>query len=565
MATSATSDVLQFHYRIENEVAQNAAKNFAGMLGKAFEQYKKLWIEYLKLRKYCEDADVKIPFQLFESESDNKDLEILSQCSESHTEPLDKYTSQVLSENAKLSVSTYESISNECGSGIVSNPKQIEKNKLLHSPVLIKKRNKFRRSSVMSGRYILDDSEENIKYIPAKENIQILANSSQEDIYDTSVETKKSECSVIENNNDEIECTPLSTMPRKLGVSKLYNVDTTLLRNGRKLKQSTLMFFPNERSTENIGHEIHKELALLKPHMSLTPQRKIQQNSKYLSSMRAAEEEIVEDSPTKPSKLHEKSSRGDNDVFGKLTDSKTRDIKLDSLSNPVSLNQYLPVYTSMQKDEPYLIKRLKTFSNSDNESVDSESNMLTSPTSPTLVSAEHLIVETPERETKKLEVRGNENQAQKRKFSETINETCGYNTSAGDDETFCLLGERFKEKFVSNVDNTKDFKERIPKSTSSELSPVKKSLLDSFDMVPEKKQVFSGKSKSKAERAKMQGVSCWECKKYYAELGLSEREIKQRQNQCSRHRTKYNERESTPEGFWDPLFPDTFASSFQDD
>ncbi|KZC11931.1 DNA endonuclease RBBP8 [Dufourea novaeangliae] len=487
------------------------------MLGKAFEQYKKLWIEYLKLRKYCEDADVKIPFQLFESESDNKDLEILSQCSESHTEPLDKYTSQVLSENAKLSVSTYESISNECGSGIVSNPKQIEKNKLLHSPVLIKKRNKFRRSSVMSGRYILDDSEENIKYIPAKENIQILANSSQEDIYDTSVETKKSECSVIENNNDEIECTPLSTMPRKLGVSKLYNVDTTLLRNGRKLKQSTLMFFPNERSTENIGHEIHKELALLKPHMSLTPQRKIQQNSKYLSSMRAAEEEIVEDSPTKRKKLKLK--------IRSLKNKKKRPSKLHEKS--ISLNQYLPVYTSMQKDEPYLIKRLKTFSNSDNER--------------------------------------NENQAQKRKFSETINETCGYNTSAGDDETFCLLGERFKEKFVSNVDNTKDFKERIPKSTSSELSPVKKSLLDSFDMVPEKKQVFSGKSKSKAERAKMQGVSCWECKKYYAELGLSEREIKQRQNQCSRHRTKYNERESTPEGFWDPLFPDTFASSFQDD
>lgn len=33
-----------------------------------------LWNEYLKLRKYCEDADIKIPFQLLKSESDNKDV-----------------------------------------------------------------------------------------------------------------------------------------------------------------------------------------------------------------------------------------------------------------------------------------------------------------------------------------------------------------------------------------------------------------------------------------------------------------------------------------------------------
>ncbi|XP_076755125.1 DNA endonuclease RBBP8 [Xylocopa sonorina] len=84
--------------------------------------------------------------------------------------------------------------------------------------------------------------------------------------------------------------------------------------------------------------------------------------------------------------------------------------------------------------------------------------------------------------------------------------------------------------------------------------------------VPQKKnKCYDKPSKKQSERAKMAGVSCWECKKYYDNLGLCEEEIEARQNQCSRHRTATrNVRESTPEGFWDPLFPETYTSTYQD-
>lgn len=93
----ALSDVLQFDCFVDNEIARNATKNFAGMLGKAFEQYKKLWSEYLKLRKHCEDADFKIPFQLLESNIyDNKPVTALN-------------TSKV-SENKKIFTSLYNNV-----------------------------------------------------------------------------------------------------------------------------------------------------------------------------------------------------------------------------------------------------------------------------------------------------------------------------------------------------------------------------------------------------------------------------------------------------------------------
>lgn len=43
----ALSDVLQFDCFVDNEIARNATKNFAGMLGKAFEQYKSKYISYV--------------------------------------------------------------------------------------------------------------------------------------------------------------------------------------------------------------------------------------------------------------------------------------------------------------------------------------------------------------------------------------------------------------------------------------------------------------------------------------------------------------------------------------
>mgnify|MGYP004592517477 CR=1 FL=1 len=46
----ALSDVLQLDCSMDNQIARNATKNFAGMLGKAFEQYKS---KYISLIIHC--------------------------------------------------------------------------------------------------------------------------------------------------------------------------------------------------------------------------------------------------------------------------------------------------------------------------------------------------------------------------------------------------------------------------------------------------------------------------------------------------------------------------------
>ncbi|XP_011688261.1 PREDICTED: DNA endonuclease RBBP8-like [Wasmannia auropunctata] len=66
----------------------------------------------------------------------------------------------------------------------------------------------------------------------------------------------------------------------------------------------------------------------------------------------------------------------------------------------------------------------------------------------------------------------------------------------------------------------------------------------------------------KTDRAKLNGLDCWECRKYYQNLSLSKKELQKRMNQCSRHRYKY-ERPNTPEGFWDPEFPDTLSCTYR--
>jgi len=66
----------------------------------------------------------------------------------------------------------------------------------------------------------------------------------------------------------------------------------------------------------------------------------------------------------------------------------------------------------------------------------------------------------------------------------------------------------------------------------------------------------------KADRAKLSGWDCWECKEYYKNLSLSKEELQKRKNQCSRHRNKY-ERPNTPEGFWNPEFPETLSSTYR--
>ncbi|XP_067213891.1 DNA endonuclease RBBP8-like [Linepithema humile] len=61
----------------------------------------------------------------------------------------------------------------------------------------------------------------------------------------------------------------------------------------------------------------------------------------------------------------------------------------------------------------------------------------------------------------------------------------------------------------------------------------------------------------KADRAKIDGWDCWECKQYYKNLSLMGEKLQKRRNQVSRHRHRYERPANTPEGFWNPEFPET--------
>ncbi|GBN25922.1 DNA endonuclease RBBP8 [Araneus ventricosus] len=84
--------------------------------------------------------------------------------------------------------------------------------------------------------------------------------------------------------------------------------------------------------------------------------------------------------------------------------------------------------------------------------------------------------------------------------------------------------------------------------------------LSSFDRLPKREEPnYKYKEETvrkKSERKQLTGFECKECEKYFADLGLSEEEKRERLNKCSRHRAKFPP-PATPEHFWELDFPDT--------
>lgn len=166
---------------------------------------------------------------------------------------------------------------------------------------------------------------------------------------------------------------------------------------------------------------------------------------------------------------------------------------------------------------------------------------------------------------KKQQSQCNSLKAVKRKHSES-----SFSYRLCDDETFYAPGEVPAQRYFTDENDTEssDYETDITTNKSKHRSPPsKRNLVSSFDIVPVRKtsnpkHAYKSKPvRKRTERAKLAGWDCWECKKYYEGMGLNEEEIQMRKNQCSRHRAKCNERYNTPEGFWNPIFPDTLQST----
>lgn len=361
-------------------------------------------------------------------------------------------TSKV-SENKKIFTSLYNNVCTSSNSDIDASlndsiindkfiEKQISEEKLLQSPILIKKRSKSKKTNITDNNFILENFEINETYpnIPIKENIFILTENNFRE--DTILKKSQNKISINENNNDEIKCTP-NKISKKLKINTLYNVDTTLLQNAKKLRQSKLMFLPD---TQSINTATHENSNISKVHALSISKKDIEKLENYNKSI---EEEVIQNSPKKHIELS----------------SKIKCLKLKNKTSNKKINQsslnLLSVETSTQSKiddnilNPSFFQTISDIKYSENKNLS-----------------------TPIKKIKKLEIEKNITPTEKRKYPELINQMFDTNSSIYD-ETYCLLGEKIKQR---SYDKNELKENKFENKKSPEYPPIKKYLMDSFDM-----------------------------------------------------------------------------------
>lgn len=287
-----------------------------------------------------------------------------------------------------------------------------------------------------------------------------MTNSSQKS--ELSIEPKEDEPSLfsIYENNDEVQCTPMAKIPRKLGVSKLYNVDTTLLKNGKKIKQSKLVFLPPEQSADN-------GLYPSKSHLLPTPKRINQDQNKSI------DEEIIQVSPNKHAEfnLRIKNLKAKRKTPIKII--RNNDAKfLLREHGQLSLNQnLLSTCASKQKSQLSPFRKFKTLSFSNDEKIETNRDIISSLSPVDIVEHRHYVDDknllTAIKKNEELDSVKDNNQTEEGSNSPLGDQKHQNNSSYENDETFCLLGEKLK---------------RIKDDRLSKSSPVRRSLMSSFDV-----------------------------------------------------------------------------------
>ncbi|KAK5645403.1 hypothetical protein RI129_006703 [Pyrocoelia pectoralis] len=110
------------------------------------------------------------------------------------------------------------------------------------------------------------------------------------------------------------------------------------------------------------------------------------------------------------------------------------------------------------------------------------------------------------------------------------------------------------ENMTSQSDKVNQAENVKQKDTESLL---KRNLFKDYDTIamPKSKSVeYPHKTevvRKKVERMRLPGWSCAECKEYYSSFDLPPDKLKEKMDQCSKHRNKFEPLDDTPRGFWD--------------
>lgn len=276
---------------------------------------------------------------------------------------------------------------------------QIQEDQFLKSPILVRKHSRFKKTNVINNQVNLKNFKKNEMNLclPIKTGISSLTNLKSDIMQNPlSQDSKENECSIIENSNDEINTsinTTITRMSKNLGVSKSYNVDTTLLKNGKKHRQSKLVLLEDEQSTDIVTQKKHNRSDFLTAYVS--PRKGIREQFKNYNN--SIEEDVIQNSPNKRIKLS----------------SKMRSLKLKRKTPKKEINQ--PLQKSVQENRTHLITEPKIFDFC-NENV-------------------------------------NSNDKTQKNFNSAKEET---DSNSSSDKTFCTLGEPLQEQSPCNINELKE-------------------------------------------------------------------------------------------------------------
>ncbi|KAL0106095.1 hypothetical protein PUN28_016076 [Cardiocondyla obscurior] len=316
----------------------------------------------------------------------------------------------------------------------------------------------------------------------------------------------------------------------KLGINTTHHVETTFLPNGKMLKQSQLAFYP----VKNNGRAILSSSVSKATNTFHRLEQKVFEDVSSATENDTDEisEDVVEISPTQRN----------------ITSRVKRCLKLKR-KMPVNITKKNPQNKQISPGlnlVPEIIKNIDfgLCPSPENNSVQMKDNTSSRNTADTSRARVNMSYLSP---TKMY----NQSNIQFKKCIESQK-----NFEKFEDETFYLPAEQALNKIDINNSNLGNLENKPPE---------KKMLLDKFNILPKKKtiNVKHLNMRCKADRAKLNGWDCWECKQYYENLSLPEEELQRRKNQCSRHRSKYK-RPDTPEGFWDPEFPETMSNTYRE-
>ncbi|XP_014479425.1 PREDICTED: uncharacterized protein LOC106746849 isoform X3 [Dinoponera quadriceps] len=459
---------LQLNYATQNETARKAVKSYVGFLEKAFEQYRDLWEDYIKLQEKHEQCSVRSPFQMTIDNSSVKtedELTIQKQLNNRVVLP-------------ESNVSLLEMDSSDLDAGGQKFPHIDTENKPVNlsddfldcsppkSPVF--SRTYPKANGTFAKRFVRSPEA------AASSSVRSEATSADRKMHHTSV----AKTPVI--TEDDTARTNETWFEDAMEISPTQkDVQTSKSRHCLKLKRKVPKQTVNNSPDKNKHHHLGPDFA------------------------------------------NAKAEVGDTDFNLSLSPERTSAEVIYDKS--VAKNSDRTVQVFKHNVNAYNLSLTRKYNKADGKNTMSIDD------------------ERKDQGIVKDEV-------------QNISENSG---DLYEDEVLYLSAERTANKNDTDNFNLDDTENKPPAKKLSKKTI--KSLIWST-----KKENVSERlnARSKADRAKLNGSDCWECEEYYKNLSLSKEELKKRKNQCSRHRHKY-ERPTTPEGFWDPGFPETLSCTYR--